>query len=88
MALGAQRSHVLQIVFASTLASVGGGIAAGLALSLGLSKILEQWAQGSSRDPITLLAGVALLSAVAALASAMPARHAAKVDPMMALRCE
>lgn len=88
MALGAQRSHVLRIVFASTLVSVGSGIVAGLALALSLNRILEQWAQGNSRDPIILLAGVSLLSGVAAIACAMPARHATRVDPMMALRCE
>ena len=78
----------MRIVFASTLVSVGSGIVAGLTLAVAMNKILEQWAQGNSRDPIILLAGVMLLSVVAAVACAMPARHAARVDPMMALRCE
>src|SRR6201999_3662795 len=51
MALGAQRGHVLGIVFASTVASVGGGILGGLALTVAGNRLLAQWAEGSSRDP-------------------------------------
>jgi putative ABC transport system permease protein len=88
MALGAQRLHVLQIVFASTVASVGSGIVAGIVLTLVLNKILARWAEGSSRDPLVLLAVTILLSVVAALACSAPARRAVKVDPMTALRYE
>ena len=88
MALGAQRGHVMRIVFASTLGSVSSGILAGLALNLAMSAILTKWAGGDSRDPIILLAGTLLLSSVSAIACAIPARHASKVDPMTALRCE
>src|SRR5262249_18346879 len=45
MALGAQRGHVMRIVFASTLGSVGGGILAGLALNLAMKTILAKWAE-------------------------------------------
>jgi ABC-type antimicrobial peptide transport system permease subunit len=88
MALGAPRAHVLKIVFASTVVSVGGGIAAGIALTLALNKVLTQWAEGSSRDPLILLAVTLLLSAVAAIACAGPARKASGVHPMEALRYE
>ena len=88
MALGAQRGHVLGIVFASTLGSVGGGIGVGLALTLGLITVLGQWAKGNSRDPVILLAGALLLSLVSGIACAIPAWHASKVDPVTALRCE
>ncbi len=88
MALGAQRAHVLRIVFESTVASVGGGIAAGLVLTLVLNKVLARWAEGSSRDPLVLLAVTVLLSVVAAIACLGPARRAIKVDPMTALRYE
>jgi predicted permease len=88
MALGAERGHVLRIVFASTLVSVGSGIGAGLALTLGLNTVLTQWAKGNSRDPVILLAGALLLSFVSGVACAIPAWHASKVDPMTALRCE
>ena len=88
MALGAPRAHVLKIVFASTVVSVGGGIAAGIGLTLALNKVLAQWAEGSSRDPLILLGVTLLLSAVAAIACAGPARKASGVDPMQALRYE
>jgi ABC-type antimicrobial peptide transport system permease subunit len=88
MALGAQRGHVLRIVFASTAWSVGSGIVLGLALTVALTRVLTQWAQGNSRDPLILLAGAFLLSCVSWIACAIPAWHASKVDPMTALRCE
>ncbi len=88
MALGAPRTHVLRIVFASTVVSVGSGIAVGMLLAVALSRVLSQWAQGSSRDPLVLLAVTLLLSLVAAIACCPPARRAVKVDPMTALRYE
>ena len=88
MALGAQREHVMRIVFSSMLVSVGSGIVAGLGLSLALSKVLATWAEASSRDPFILLAATLLLVLVAAIACALPARRASKVEPMAALRCE
>ena len=88
VALGAQRGHVLRIVFASTVTSVGSGIVAGVALTLALNKVLAQWAEGSSRDPLILLAVTLLLGVVAAIACTGPARRALRVDPMTALRHE
>jgi hypothetical protein len=88
MALGAGRGHVLGIVFASTVVSVGGGIAAGLVLAIGLNSVVQKWAQGNARDPLILLAGTALLLVVAAVACGLPARYASRVDPMKALRYE
>jgi ABC-type antimicrobial peptide transport system permease subunit len=86
VALGAQRGHILRIVFASTLGSVACGIGVGLALTLGLSTFLAQWAKGNSRDPVILLAGALLLSFASGIACAIPAWHACKADPMTALR--
>jgi ABC-type antimicrobial peptide transport system permease subunit len=86
MALGAQRGHVLRIVLQSMAGSVGGGVLAGLLLVLALNKVLAQWASGSSRDPVILLAVMLLLGLVAAIACALPARRASEVDPMAALR--
>jgi predicted permease len=88
MALGAQRGHVLWIVFTSTVVSVGGGILAGLVLAVALNKVLGHWASGSARDPQILLGVTAVLGLVAALACAIPARRASVVDPMTALRVE
>ena len=88
MALGAQKGDLLRIVFGSAAGSVGGGVLAGVVLSFALSSIFSKWAEGNVRDPVILIAVIALLGAVAAVACAIPARHAAEIDPMMALRCE
>ena len=88
IALGAPRTHVLQIVFSSTGLSVGSGILAGAVLAFALNKVLARWAEGSSGDPFILLAVTALLGLVAVLACTFPARRAVNVDPMTALRCE
>jgi predicted permease len=88
MALGAERRHVLRIVFVSTLGSVGSGILAGMVLSVALSTILAKWADGNVRDPNILLAGALLLGMVAGIACIIPARHACAIDPMRALRCD
>jgi ABC-type antimicrobial peptide transport system permease subunit len=88
MALGAHRTHVLRVVFLSTLGSVGSGIAAGVLLTVALNTVLAQWASGNSRDPATIIAGALLLSAVSAIACAVPAWHATRIDPMTALRSE
>ena len=88
MALGAGRGHVLRLVFASTLLSVGGGILCGLALTLGLNKVVAQWADGNAHDPGVLLGGILVLALVSGIACAIPARRASRVDPMTALRCD
>lgn len=91
MALGAPRGHVLRIVFASTLVSVGGGVIAGLVLSMALSRVMAHWAQESqtaSRDPLLLAAATFTLILAAGLACIVPARRAAAVDPMTAIRYE
>ena len=79
---------MLRIVFASSVVSVGGGIAAGIGLTLALNRLLARWAEGSSRDPLVLLAVTFLLCLVAAIACSGPARRALNVDPMTALRYE
>jgi ABC-type antimicrobial peptide transport system permease subunit len=86
MALGAPRAHVLRIVFASTVLSVGCGMAVGLVLTLSLQRLLAHWAEGSSRDPLVVVSAALLLSLVAAVACAVPARRASLVDPVTALR--
>jgi predicted permease len=88
MALGAQRTHIIRIVFASALVSVGSGIVAGLALTFASNRLIAQWAQGNVRDPMILLEGTLVLVVVAAVACVLPARRASSVEPMTALRCE
>jgi ABC-type antimicrobial peptide transport system permease subunit len=88
IALGAKRTHVLRIVFGSTALSVGGGILAGIALTVALNKVMASWAAESSRDPLMLLAAAGVLSLVATLACAIPAWRASGVNPMNAIRYE
>lgn len=88
MALGAQRHHVLKIVFTSAGISVGFGIVAGLGLSFALNRLIAQWVESTLISPLILLAPSFLLLAVAAFACLLPATRAAAVDPMYALRCE
>jgi putative ABC transport system permease protein len=86
MALGAQRGHVLKIVFVSTVMSVASGMGVGLVLTIALNRVLAHWSEGSSRDPLILLGVTLLLCVVAAIACAVPARRASRVDPAAALR--
>jgi predicted permease len=88
VALGAQRGHVLRLVFASTTISVGTGVLAGVVLALTMNTLLATWVDGNMRDPILLSVGVVLMSLVAAIACILPARRASYVDPMTALRSQ
>jgi predicted permease len=88
MALGAQRGDVLRMVFRSTSISVGGGILAGILLSLAMKRVIVQWAQGSSISLAVLLGVTVLLAVVGAMACVLPARRASSIDPMQALRYE
>ena len=88
MALGAQRTDIIQLVLKSVAATVGVGIVLGLVLSIGLNKIVAHWVQSSSRDPLTLIAVAVILVMIALLACLWPARRAATLDPMKALRTE
>ena len=88
MALGARSADVLRVVFGATVVSVGSGLIGGVILTLALNKVLARWAEGSSRDLLVLLSATVVLTAVAAIACAAPARRAASVDPMTALRYE
>jgi len=88
LALGAQRLDVVRLVFLSTALSVGGGLLAGLGLSLALNRVLAKWAEGSVRDPMILFAVMLLMAVVSATACLLPARRASSVDPTTALRYE
>ncbi len=88
MALGAEGADVFRIVFSSTAINVGAGLIVGLLLSVAFDKLSTRWVMETSRNP-WILAGVTLiLIAAAALACFVPARRAASIDPMEALRYE
>jgi putative ABC transport system permease protein len=89
MALGAGRATVVRMIVAEgaklALAGVGIGLLAALALTRSMAGLLPGI---SATDPLVFAALALSLSAVALLASYVPARRAAKVDPIIALRAE
>ncbi|MEN6578138.1 MAG: ABC transporter permease [Phycisphaerales bacterium] len=89
MALGARKIDILMAILRHGLALTLVGVAAGLAGALALTRILSTLLyEVTPTDPLTL-AGVSLLLGIIALsASYIPARRAARTDPMVALRCE
>ena len=89
MALGAEARHVLQLVVRHSFWWTLAGIAAGIVASLGLLRMLQGLVYGvTPTDPLVLGIVSLLLSAVALLASYVPARRAASVNPIEALRSE
>jgi predicted permease len=89
MAIGAQRRDILRLVLRSGLGLVAVGVAAGLAGSLALTRLLQSMLFGvSAYDPFVFAANAALLLGVAAIACLLPALRATKVDPLVALRAD
>ena len=88
MALGAQRGQLIQLVLTSAAKTVGVGVIIGLALSFASNTLLARWIAGSIYDPIMLGAVITMLLAASGLAAFLPARRAASVDPIRALRAE
>jgi putative ABC transport system permease protein len=89
MALGATPSGVLALVVRQGSRPVVVGIAVGLVGSFALTRVLEGMLFGvTASDPLTFAGGVVALSAVAVVASLIPAWRAARVDPVTALRHE
>lgn len=89
MALGAKRRDVLRLVLGQGMVMAGLGIAFGIVGSLALSRLLQGYLYRiKPTDPLTLAAACAILAIAAILASYLPARRAASIDPMRALRSE
>jgi putative ABC transport system permease protein len=89
MALGAQSRSIVLLVLKQGLRLTILGVAIGLAGAFGLTRLIERLLFGvSATDPLTFILIALLLTLVAMLACWMPARRAAKVDPLVALRTE
>jgi putative ABC transport system permease protein len=89
MALGAQPHHVLLMVLRQSLCPLILGLTLGIAAASAVTRLMASLLFGiRSTDPLTFVTMAAILLAVALLASYLPARRAAKVDPMVALRYE
>jgi putative ABC transport system permease protein len=89
IALGAQRSNVLRMVAKLGLKLTLIGLAIGIGLAMGLTRLISRFLFGvSATDPITFAAVAMVLAAVALLACYIPALRATRVDPMVALRYE
>jgi putative ABC transport system permease protein len=89
MALGSDRRSVVRLVLGDVLWLAGISIAITLPLSFLFSHMLRSQLFGvSAYDPITVVAGTILVALVALLAASLPARRAASIEPMKALRTE
>ena len=89
MALGADRWHVVRMVLRNAFSQVGIGLALGIPTAIGAGKLMKDQLFGIKPwDPVMLAFATLLLALAAVLASVIPARRAAGVEPMVALRNE
>ena len=89
MALGARREDVLRMIGKEGLVLTGAGVAIGVVAALGLTRLMTSMLfDVRPADPMTFVAVSLLLAVVALVSSYLPARRAAKVEPMKALRYE
>jgi predicted permease len=89
IALGASPAAVVRLVVGHGLALTAAGVGIGLAAAWALARAMDSMLFGvSAGDPATLASVIGVLAAVAAVACAMPAFRAARIDPMLAMREE
>jgi putative ABC transport system permease protein len=86
-ALGAPSATLLRMVILNGMTLAGIGLALGFGGAFGLTRLLGSLLFGvGARDPLTLAGSAAILATVALLACVVPARRAARMDPLVALR--
>jgi ABC-type antimicrobial peptide transport system permease subunit len=89
IALGAQPLDVMRLVLMEGLSMIGSGAAIGLGGAFIMARVLSGHLHGvSATDPFIFLGVSSLLAAVALVACLIPARRAARLDPLVALRYE
>jgi len=89
MALGARRLQVVGLVFRENVWTAAAGSLLGLVIALLTSRALSSFLYGTTvRDPLVMVASVAMLALVASAASLLPAIRAARIEPIAALRTE
>jgi ABC-type antimicrobial peptide transport system permease subunit len=89
MALGAQRRNVLWMVLRKSVGLVGIGATVGVIASLGLTRMIEGLLFGvKGSDALTIVASGTILVTVGAAAAYLPARRAARLDPITSIRYE
>ena len=89
MALGAERSRVMQMVLRQVLLLAAAGMVIGIPVAFSASKLIASFLfDMKPNDPLALSAAVTILLAAAILAGYAPARRASRIDPMVALRHE
>jgi ABC-type antimicrobial peptide transport system permease subunit len=89
MALGAARGDVIRLVLGRSMAFVGAGLAIGIVGAVAAGRLTGTLLAGvGPADPLTFVAVALIFALVALAASAIPARRASHVDPMVAVRYE
>ncbi len=88
MALGAGRGRIVKAAVQPAIMAIVAGLIAGLALTVGLDKVVAQWSIGNLNDPVVLVAVSLVLCVVAMMSAAIPANRAASIQPTDALRTD
>ena len=89
LAMGSEKRHLIWLVMRRAALILGLGSSIGLVLSFGLARVMSSMTYGvGTNDAITLTAATVLLLMAGLLASYIPARRAANVNPIEALRVE
>src|SRR5580704_2026984 len=88
MALGGGRGRIVHAAVQPAVLAIVAGLFAGLALSVGLNKVVAQWSIGNLNDPVVLVAVSLVLLVVTMMSAAIPANRAASIQPADALRID